>query len=98
MSRKETRSWTWTRTDSPQQRALVLLSVFINSIMSFNINVSVVINDYHRLRGGGGGAFIKKPSDGHFSPPCLGVFFLFVFFPCSRSAGNGTKIALGCVI
>jgi len=36
--------------------ASLLLSVFINNVMPFNIDVGVVINDYHRcLRGEGGG-------------------------------------------
>ena len=48
----------------------MLLSVFINNIMSFNINVGVVINDYHHLRGGGGGAFVKKLHDSHVSRAC----------------------------
>ena len=60
---------TWTRTYSPQQQALVLLSISID-IMSFNIDVSVVIDDYHHLRGGGGGAFIKELHDSYVGRAC----------------------------
>ena len=36
--------------------------VFINDVMSFNIDVGVMINDYHHhLRGEGGGVFIRAP-------------------------------------
>jgi len=48
-------------TYSPQQQALMLLSVSIANIMSFNVDVGVVINDYHRhLRGEGGRVLIKE--------------------------------------
>ena len=51
---------------SPQQQALVLLSVSIDNIMSFNIDVGVVINDYHHhLRGEGGGVFTTVMHVGH---------------------------------
>ena len=40
--------------------ASLLLSVFINNIMSFNIDVGVTINDYYHLMGRGSGAFIKS--------------------------------------
>ena len=63
-----------TRTYPPQQQALVLLSVFIDNIMSFNIHVDagVMINDYHcHLRGGGGGVFIKELHDGHVGRACM---------------------------
>ena len=40
------------------------------NIMSFNIGVGVVINDYHHLRGAGGGAFIKELHDSHVGCAC----------------------------
>ena len=39
-------------------------------IMSFSIDVSVTIDDYHHLRGGGGGAFIKELYDSHVGRAC----------------------------
>jgi len=48
MPRKEARwwwGWTWTRTYSPQQQALALLSVSMDNVMSFSIDVGVMIND-----------------------------------------------------
>ena len=62
------------RTYSPQQQALVLLSVFIDNIMSFNIHVNagVMINDHHcHLRGEGGRVFIKELHDGHVGRACM---------------------------
>jgi len=56
-----------------QQQAfkLVLRSVSIDNIMSFNIHVSVVINDYHHyLRGEGGGVFIKELHNSHVGCAC----------------------------
>ena len=49
----------------PSQQALLLLSVYINNITSFHIEVGVVINDYHHLRGGGGGTSINELLDSH---------------------------------
>jgi len=49
----------------PSQQALLLLSVCINNITSFHIDVDVVINDYHHLRGGGGGTSINELLDSH---------------------------------
>ena len=58
------------RTYSPQQQALMLLSVSISNITSFNIAVCVMINDYHHLKGGGSGAFIKVLHDSHVGHAC----------------------------
>ena len=62
-----------TRTYSPQQQALVLLSVSFDNIYYViqYIDVGVVINDYHHhLRGEGGGAFIKELHDSHVGHAC----------------------------
>ena len=48
----------------------MLLSVFVNNNMLFIIDVGVVINDYHHLRGGGDGAVVKKLHDSHVSRAC----------------------------
>jgi len=57
MPRKEARWWwwwwIWNRTYSPQQQDLVLLSVSIDNIMSFNMT-------HHHLRGEGGGYSSKS--------------------------------------
>ena len=46
-------------------------SVSIANIMSFNVDVGVVINDYHcHLRGEGGGVFIKKFHNSHVGCAC----------------------------
>jgi len=51
--------------------ALVLLSVSIDNITSFNIDVSVVIGDYHHLlRGEGGRVFIKELHNSHVGRTC----------------------------
>ena len=62
------------------QQALMLLSVSIDNIMSFNIDVCVitrnykflvVMNDYrHHLRGEEGGVFIKELPDSHVGRAC----------------------------
>jgi len=49
-------------TYSPQQQALVLLSVSIANIMSFNVDVGVVINDYHRHLKEEGAGYSSKSS------------------------------------
>jgi len=44
----------------PQQQALVFLSVSIDNIMSFNVNVGVISHDTRNLRGEGGGYSSKS--------------------------------------
>jgi len=42
---------------------LFRLTASFGASFCFHIDVGVVINDYHHLRGGGGGAFIKVLHD-----------------------------------
>ena len=52
--------------DGPQQQVLVLHSVSINNIMPCIVDIDV-INGYHHLKGGGGGAItlLRELNYGH---------------------------------
>ena len=60
----------------PKQLALMLLSVSI-IILSFNIGVGVVINDYCHLRGEGGGIVTKEFHDNHVGHACNACIWLY---------------------